>query len=72
MKHTEIKYDKIGVRLKDLRKAKGYSQNGLAIRAGVNWETIKRCEAGRSNLSLMTAVRICDALNITLDYFVGR
>jgi transcriptional regulator with XRE-family HTH domain len=61
----------LGKRLKAFRERAGISQNELARRAGVPRQTIGFVEAGiQENLSLQNALRIADALGITIDALV--
>lgn len=72
MRRSKIDYMQIGQRLRLCRETQGYSRARLALKSGLNVETIHRCERGLSNLSLSSAVALCDALNLSLDEFVGR
>ena len=55
----------IGEKIKEFRKAKGWSQEELAESAKVNLRTIQRIESNESEPRGKTLNLICDALNIT-------
>ncbi len=57
----------IGSRIREIRELKGISQQDLA--AGCNFEksNMSRIEAGRSNITIGTLVKICDVLNVKLS-----
>ncbi len=57
----------IGQRIRDIREQKGISQQDLA--AGCNFEksNMSRIEAGRSNFTIGTLVKICQVLKIKLS-----
>lgn len=54
-------------RVRKARKNKGYSQVVLAEKASVTRQTIGLIEAGKYNPSLKLCLRICYALDKTLD-----
>ena len=53
-----------GARVRKRREAKGWSQMGLAERAGMHFTMISRLERGERNVSLQTIVRIAEALDV--------
>lgn len=53
--------------MKVARKAKKMSQEQLAVLTGVARQTIGRIEVGSCNPSLQLSIRICKALEVTLD-----
>jgi len=58
----------LGRRLKAFRERAGLSQNQLARLSGVPRPTISVLESGgQADLSLSNALRLADALNITVD-----
>jgi len=61
-----------GNRVRTTRKALGLSQHALAILAGmVHGQQVNRIESvGNANLN--TAVKLADALGVSLDYLTGR
>lgn len=60
----------ICTRLISLRKQCGYTQNGLAERAGVSQSHLRRVELGESDITVGHLQLLCDAMNISLkDFF---
>lgn len=60
----------IGKRLAALRKQCGYTQNGLAERAGVSQTHLRRVELGDADITVGHLQLLCDAMNISLkDFF---
>jgi transcriptional regulator with XRE-family HTH domain len=60
----------IRTRLISLRKQCGYTQNGLAERAGVSQSHLRRVELGESDITVGHLQLLCDAMNISLkDFF---
>ena len=55
-----------GALVQSLRRAKGYSQEGFALRVGVHPTYLNSIERGRRNVSIRTANRIAEALDLTL------
>lgn len=63
----------IGNRLKSLREQCGYTQNGLAERAGVSQTHLRRVELGQSDITVGHLQLLCDAMSISLrDFFDER
>ena len=56
----------LGKRIKDLRKAKGLSQEGLAFKAGLHRTYVGGIERGERNPSLKNIAAIAKALGVTL------
>ncbi len=60
----------IGSRLMNLRKQYGYTQNGLADKAGVSQTHLRRVELGQADITVNHLELLCDALSISLkDFF---
>ncbi len=59
-------------RLATTRKNLNISQEELAERIGTKGPAIGRYERGRTQPSIEVAVRLADALDVSLDYLVGR
>lgn len=55
---------KFGLRLKEIRKSKGVSQEELAFRCGFELSQIGRIERGTINTSISHVATIAAALNI--------
>ena len=61
------------LRLKELRKAAGYSnRDDFAAACGIPAPTYKSWETGTRNIKLADAVAIADFLGCTLDELAGR
>ena len=56
----------LGKRIRELRKAKGYSQESFARKSGIDRTYIASLEAGKRNISIDNIKKIADALNVTL------
>lgn len=60
-------------RLKELRKKSGWSQQKLAEKAGLSYNTITKIEQGAATRpTIQTMIRIADAFQISIDELVGR
>lgn len=59
----------ISKRLIELRKRCGYTQNGLAERAGVSQSHLRRVELGQANITVSHLELLCDAMSISLKEF---
>ena len=64
---TELDYIKIGQRIRQARKEKGWQQSELAYRAGLNNSYISHIETGQTKLALPTLVKIANALAVSID-----
>jgi transcriptional regulator with XRE-family HTH domain len=72
-KYEPTKWERgMAARLQELRKAAGFSQSGLAREAGVPVTTLQGWERARRMPRLEAAIKLADALQITLDELVGR
>lgn len=61
-----------GERLLNIRKAKKLSQEELAKIIGVHAPVIGRYERGEVKPSIEVAIKLADALQVSLDYLVGN
>ncbi len=59
----QIVLKQIGARIKAARKTRELSQQAVADAAGINREYLSRVERGTENVSILTLVRIADALD---------
>jgi transcriptional regulator with XRE-family HTH domain len=57
----------LGQRIRELRTAQGYSQEGFADRCGVHRTFMGTVERGESNLSFENIARVARGLGITLS-----
>ena len=63
----------IARRIKELRKKSGWSQQKLADKAGVSYNTVTKIEQGAATMpTIQTMIKIADAFGISLDALVGR
>jgi transcriptional regulator with XRE-family HTH domain len=62
---------KLGKRIKALREMKGISQQELASMCDFEKSNMSRLEAGRTNPTVVTLLKICDALSIDLQDLVN-
>ena len=62
-----------GVRLRELREARGWTQEEVAERAGLAASVVSHFETGvRGKPSADNLVKISKALGVTADYLLGR
>jgi transcriptional regulator with XRE-family HTH domain len=62
----------MGKRLQQLRQDRGLTQTRLAELAGVPFRSLQNWEYGRRTLLFDSAIKLADALSITLDELAGR
>lgn len=62
----------VGQRIKELREQHGWTQFELGSASGIQPSAISRWEQGKTRPSIDSAMKIADALGITLDDLVGR
>ena len=58
----ELDYGRMGMRIRQIRKAKGWSQDELAKKCGISMSFLGHIERGTRIMSLETFVNICGAL----------
>lgn len=63
----ELDYGKMGNRIRQVRKAKGWSQDELAKKCGISMSFLGHIERGTRIMSLETFVSICQALDADAD-----
>jgi transcriptional regulator with XRE-family HTH domain len=61
-----------GARIIEIRKEKGMSQDQLAKALGATPTTVGRYERDEVKPSIEMAVKIAEALDVSLDYLTGR
>ena len=61
----------IGERVREMRKAQGYSQEKFAVVCGLDRTYIAGVEAGKRNISIENLFKIADALNLSLGELCG-
>ena len=69
MKKTELQKvrEKFGLRVRELRKAKGYSQEEFAYECGVHRTYMGDVERGERNVSIDNIAKIALALKISIQ-----
>ncbi len=60
------------MRLKELRKERGISQQKLAIDLNMNQNSISRYENGQREADYKTLIVLADYFNISVDYLLER
>ena len=60
------------MRLRDLRKSKKLSQLQLAVRLGMNQNSISRYETGEREADYKTLIAFADFFNVSIDYLLER
>jgi transcriptional regulator with XRE-family HTH domain len=64
--------EKFGLRIRELRKKIGISQEALAFKAGIDRTYMTSVENGKRNISIENIERIISALEISFqDFFSG-
>ena len=58
---------KFGLRIQELRKSKGYSQEKFALKIEMDRTYYASVEAGRRNISINNIKKIADGLEISLS-----
>lgn len=62
---------RVGNHIRQLREAKGLSQEQLALEAGVDNSHLGKLERGQGNPTLKLVTRVAEALGVETDYLVG-
>lgn len=62
----------IGKRIAELRKAKNWSQGDLAKAVQASRDIIGKYERGENSPSVEMAVKLADALEVSVDYLLGK
>ena len=57
----------IGMRIHEVRKAKGMTQEVLAERADISLSCVSRLESGKMMVSVTKLIEIANALNVGID-----
>ena len=58
--------------LKTLRESKGLSQLQLALKLGLNQNTVSRYENGQRDADYQTLIMFADFFDVSIDYLIGR
>lgn len=60
------KYKKIGIKIQNFRKFRGYTQEKLSLLSGVSRSRISDIECGKGSFNLESLLLIARALNVDL------
>ena len=60
----------ISVRLQELRKQAGYSQEQVAEMLGISRQAISKCETGQGNPDIDNVVKLKKIYNVSADYIL--
>lgn len=60
------------MRLKELRKSRGISQQRLAIELNTTQNTISRYETGERQADYSMLIAIANYFDVSIDYLLGR
>lgn len=63
----ELDYAKVGTRIRQIRKAKGWSQDELAKKCGISMNFMGHIERGSRKMSLDTFTALCRELEADAD-----
>ena len=66
-----VSSDRLGVRVKDLRRERGFTLEELAARSGVSRAMISKLERGEKNPTLVIAARLAEGLGVSLSRLAG-
>ncbi|MDE4456189.1 helix-turn-helix domain-containing protein [Psychrobacter sp. DAB_AL62B] len=67
---TDERMVAFGKRVREVRKAKGISQEKLAEMAGIDRSYMGNIERGEKNITLKKIYEICDALQIDIKLLI--
>lgn len=68
---TDLDFKAIGLKIKERRQTLGITQEFIANVLEVNPSHISNIECGRANPSLTALVKIANALECSVDYFIS-
>ena len=66
---VEMVLEKIGARIRELRKAQNLSQEKFALKAEIDRTYLAGIEQGKRNVSMKNMEKIINALGITFNQF---
>lgn len=72
MKEKHSNLVKIGSKIRELRSAKGYSQEGIADASGMGRTYMGRVERGEQNISIQNLIQIAFALNVDVEKLIPK
>lgn len=68
----EINYQKLGLKIKEIRLTKGLTQDTLAEIVSCNTSHISNIENNHTKVSLNVLLAIANALNTSIDYLLSN
>lgn len=68
----EIDYAKLGLKIKDMRISKGFTQESLAEMVGCNTSHISNIENNHTKVSLNVLLSIANSLHTSIDYLLSN
>lgn len=63
-------FELVGIRIRNIRKSQGMSQQILAYEVDMEKTNISRIEAGRTNVTVKNLYKIAQALGVTMKEIV--
>ena len=71
MENNILNYEKLGLRIREARKSKGYTQEKLSEMVGLSPNYLSRVETNNGGvISLPALVKICNVLGVGMDYLL--
>lgn len=70
--YNYIDFKALGNKLREIRTAKGLTQEYVASVANVNVSHISNIENNRVKISLQTLLFVCNALDVTVDFISSK
>ncbi len=67
----EVASGRLGERVRELRRERGLTLDGLAGRSGVSRAMISKLERGEKNPTLVVAAKVAEGLGVSLSRLVG-
>lgn len=67
----EINYAKLGLKIKEMRTSKGFTQDTLAEMVSCNTSHISNIENNHTKVSLNVLLAIANSLNTSIDYLLS-
>ena len=61
-----------GMALREVRLASGQSQEALALKVGLDRTFVSATERGRKNPTLVSMLRLCEGLDVSLAQLLSR
>lgn len=68
----EIDYEKLGLKIKEMRVTRGFTQDALAEMVSCNTSHISNIENNHTKVSLNVLLAIANALNTSIDFLLSN